>query len=64
MLSARLGWHVSLTIGFAFRPKLLWDERLFLGDGRAELCPTRYTLKQLLEVEAMAIKYVTNFRAS
>ena len=64
MLRAGLGWHLSLTIGFAFGPKLLLDERLFLGDVLAELCPKKYTLKQLLKVEAMAIKYVTKFRVS
>ena len=41
MLRAGVGWHLSLTIGFAFGPKLLWDERLFLGDVRAELCPKK-----------------------
>ena len=64
MCNAGLGWHVSLTIGFASGPKLLWDENLFLGEMRAELCPKRYTLQQLLKVEAMAIEYVTTFRFS
>ena len=62
--NAGLGWHVSLTIGFAVGPKLLWDERLFLGEVHDELCPKTYTLQQLLKVEAMAIKYVTTFRFS